>query len=142
MAATPWATIADALALTGATVSAVERNLAAQAVELATGAIESVERTGTSARDLYWLKLAVCYQAAWLVAQVDYLERSNVTSASQDGASVTGGADWLTLGPLARKALRKLSWKGTRTIAPRSALDRPAGVSPLVSDAHGGWTLL
>ena len=142
MAATPWATIDSIAETTGKTVTATERNLAAQAIELATGAIELVVRIDVTARDLYWLKLAVCYQAAWLASQADYLERSNVMNVSQDGMSATGAADWLTLGPMARKAVKRLSWKGSRTLSPRSTTGLSAGVSPLISDAHGGWKLL
>lgn len=110
-----WATIADITAVTGKTVDAATRNGAAQAIELHVGLIESVPRVNMKRRDVYWLRQAVCYQAAWMASTPDYLERNDVKTASQDGASATGGADWLTLAPLARKALKRLSWRGTRT---------------------------
>lgn len=117
MAAALWATVTDVANITGKTVSEVDRTLAATAIELHTGLIESVERVDMKARDRYWLKLAVVYQSAWLAVQPDYLERNAVASASQDGQSATAGnPDWLTLAPLARKAIRKLSWTGARTI--------------------------
>lgn len=115
-----FASIAEIAALTGATVDEPTRLLAAQAVEIATGLIEGTlaERVDISDRDLYWLKLMTCYQAAWLVAQPDYLTRNDVASASQDGQSATGASqDWLTLAPLARKTSRRLSWRGTRPLA-------------------------
>lgn len=116
MAATEWASVADILAVTGKAADAATRNMAANAVELLTGLVESVERTDLASRDAYWLKLAVAYQAAWLLSQPDYLERSAIASASQDGQSATmGNADWLVLAPLARKALKRLSWRGIRT---------------------------
>lgn len=114
-----WATIDDVKQLTGADISNMQRNLAAQAVEMATGAIEAVitERTYVSDRDNYWLKLAVCYQAAWIGEQPDYLQRNAVSSVSQDGQSATmGNPDWLVLSPLARKAVRKVSWRGVRQL--------------------------
>lgn len=116
MAAAPWATIADVLALTGKTIVALDRTMAVNAIELHTGFIEVVERVDMTDRDRYWLKLAVCYQAAWLLTQPDYLERNNVSSVSQDGQSTTGNPDWLTLAPLARKAIKRMSIKGPRTI--------------------------
>jgi len=124
MTATPWATTAEVLAATGRNVDAITRNLAAQSIEMSTGLIEAVERVDISDRDRYWLKLAVSYQAAWLLAQPDYLERNAVASASQDGQSATAGnADWLTLSPQARKCLKRLSWRGLRSVGtqPRHA---------------------
>jgi len=118
MAATPWATVEDVLALTGRTVTAQTRTLAASAIEDHTGLLEGVERTDISDRDRAWLRKAVCYQAAWLLAQPDYLERLAVSSAAQDGQSATSGnRDWLTLSPLARKCLKRLSWRGVRTVS-------------------------
>ena len=113
---TLWASIADITTVTGKTVSEVTRNLAAQAIELHTGAIESVPRVDMTRRDAYWLRQAVCFQAAWLASTPDYLERNDITAANQDGASATGGPDWMTLAPLARKAVKRLSWRGTRTV--------------------------
>lgn len=114
-----FATVEQVATLTGVTVDAATRALAAQAVELSTGLIEGTlaERVDITDRDLYFLRLMCAYQAAWLVAQPDYLTRNNVASASQDGQSATGGPDWLTLAPLARKAARRLSWRGTRPLA-------------------------
>jgi hypothetical protein len=118
MAATQWATVEQIAEAIGRTVTATTRSLAAQSIELHTGLIESVERTDISDRDLYWLKLAVCYQAAWLLVQPDYLERSAVKAVRQEGQSAdAGNPDWLTLAPLARKALRRLSWRGIRTVS-------------------------
>lgn len=75
-------------------------------------------RTDTTRRDLYWLRQAVAFQAAWLADTPDYLERNDVESASQDGQSVTLKQDALVLAPLARRAIKKLSWRGSRSIRP------------------------
>lgn len=114
-----WATIEDVKAVTDRDVTDATRNLAALSIELHTGLIEDVPRADMSDRDLYWLRQATCFQAAWLLSQPDYLERLAVTSASQDGQSANAGnADWLTLAPLTRKALRRLTWRsGMRSIA-------------------------
>lgn len=118
MSATPWATVEDVLASTGRVVTTLTRTLAVQSIEMHTGLIEAVERTDLTDRDRYWLKLAVCYQAVWLLAQPDYLERNAVNSVSQDGQSASAGnPDWLTLSPQARKCLKRLSWRGVRTVS-------------------------
>lgn len=116
-----WATVDDVLDLTGKTVTASQLRQAVAMIELHTGAIEGVERVDTSERDRYWLKLATCYQAAWLSAQPDAFERNDVSSAGQDGQSAVFRADAHTLSPFARRALKKLSWRGPRTlITPRA----------------------
>ncbi len=127
MAATPWATEPQILALTGAAVNSLTRSMAVNAIELACGLIEEVERVDISDRDRYWLKVAVGYQAAWLNAQPDWLERNAVSSVSADGQSAQqGNPDWLVLAPLARKAVRKLSWvrrDAIRALPPRRYVD-------------------
>lgn len=117
-AADSWCTVATVAGITGKTVSTVDRNLAAFAVELTTGLIESVARTDLTRRDAYWLQQAVAFQAAWLSDTPDYLERNDVAAASQDGQSVTLKPDALILAPLARRAVKRLSWRGTRSIRP------------------------
>lgn len=141
MSATPWATVAAIQAVTGRVVTETTRNLAAQSIEMHTGLIESVERVDISDRDRYWLKLAVAYQAVWLLAQPDYLERNAVASVSQDGQSATAGnPDWLTLSPQARKCLKRLSWRGVRTISTQNGPRIPANVNADEwEDSHLDW---
>ena len=110
-----FATIDQVATLTGVTVSGSTRSLAAQSVELSTGLIEGVVRVDVADRDLYFLRLACAYQAAWLTGQPDYLTRNDLTSTSFDGESATGGPDWLKLSPMARTAIKRLSWAGTRS---------------------------
>ncbi len=133
-----FASVAQVATLTGATVTPTTRLLAAQAVELASGLIEDTldERVDISARDLYFLRLACAYQAAWLNAQPDYLTRDAASSVAQDGQSATGAhGDWLTLSPLARKATKRLSWRGTRNLATGSSSARAAQLAALGDDA-------
>jgi len=133
-----WATIQQVTNLTGKTVNATQLAQASATIELHTGAIEAVERVYLSVRDAYWLRLAVCYQAAWQTPTPDFFERMDVTSASQDGQSASYTADSLTLAPLARRAIRRLSWKGTRTLMPAGSM-RPEAYNPLVSDENQAW---
>jgi hypothetical protein len=112
-----WCTIADVATVTGRTVDAQTRNIAANAVELHIGLIEAVSRPLMSRRDAYWLRQAVAYQAAWITQTPDYLDRNAIASLTQDGESATAGnPDWLTLAPLARKALKRLSFRGPRVV--------------------------
>jgi hypothetical protein len=116
MTAEAWATAADVVTLTGKTVTEAQRAQAVAALEVHIGLIEAVERVDVSDRDRYFLKLATCYQAAWLAAQPDLFERNDVANASQDGESATFRADAHTLAPLARKAVKRLSWRGPREL--------------------------
>ena len=69
-----------------------------------------------SNRDLLALKLATCYQAAWLPAQPDALTRVNIDSSTVDGESVRFSSEaQQNLAPGAIRALKNLSWKGSRT---------------------------
>jgi hypothetical protein len=109
-----WATTEDVTTLTGVTVTEADRNIAATVIEAKTGVLEGVKRS-ISDRDLYFLKQAVCYEAVFVAATPDFLERMNLASASQDGQSVTTrNADDLILAPLARMAIKRLSWRGPR----------------------------
>lgn len=119
-----WATTDDVNTLLGATVDAPTLSKAVRSIEAITGLIEAVERPDISDRDLYWLKLAVCYQAAWLLEQPDYLERNDVSAASQSGQSVTLKADGLVLAPMARRSIKRLTWRGPRAIVPDRTPDR------------------
>lgn len=113
MAAVPWATIADVAEVTGKTVTATERGIAVRSLETMIGLIEEVEREDIPDRDRYWLKLATCYQAAFVLDNPDLFSRADVTSASQDGESANfRNVDSHVLSPLARKAIRRLSWRG------------------------------
>lgn len=111
-----WATVEDVKNLTGKVITEVERNQAVATLELHIGLIEAVERPGLTGRDRYWLKLALCYQAAWASGRPDLFERDDVDSASQDGESANFRPDAHTLAPLARKAIKRLSWRGPRTL--------------------------
>lgn len=139
--ANSWCMVSVIADVTGKTVTALDRNIAAAALELNTGLIESVPRVDMSRYDRYWLRQAVAFQAAWLVAQPDYLERNAIASASQDGQSAAmGNPDWLVLAPLARKALKRMSWRGVRTIE-TTGPQRLAYLNPLLeaSDDRQVW---
>lgn len=125
----PWATIADVKTLTGSTVTQDDLDRALASLGVLIGLIPGVEREDISDRDRYFLKLAACYQAAWLQDNPDLFVGKDVASASQDGESATFRRDAHVLAPLARKAVRRLSWRGLRPVmlGGGSALERGVG---------------
>lgn len=130
---TVWADIADIATVTGKTVLQADRNRAANVIELLTGAIEAVERSDMSDRDRYWLKLAVAYEAVFIAATPDFDERMAVASLSQDGISFSAAnPDAVILAPMARKAIRRLSWRGPRGLN----IGRTGATSSRITDVN------
>lgn len=108
-----WATVEDVAEITGMTVVATDVAKARGIIETLVGVFESVERPGINDRDLEWLRRAVAYQAAFVKDNPDLFSRIDVTSAGQDGQSVAfRNVDAHMLAPLARKCIRRLSWRG------------------------------
>jgi len=109
-----WCTEQEVNEFTGATVTPVQLALAQSTVELHVGRTSEAQ---VRPADLKWLKRAVAFQAVWLTTQPDLLTRTEVDSSSQDGASArySGGEDQV-LAPLAKRALRRLSWRGSRSV--------------------------
>lgn len=113
-----WATKADVNTVTGLTVEDADVTRAIATLETITGLIDGVDRPGLTDRDKHWLKLMTCYQTAFMHDNPDLFSRADVTSASQDGESASfRNVDSHLFGPLARKAYRRLSWRGLRAIA-------------------------
>jgi len=113
-----WASTDDVLDVTGMTVTSAD--LALAEADVCTFANRSPDASaGMSERDLYWLKLATCYQVSWRDSQVQVAGRQSVGSMSTGGAggqSVTYRAGWeVVLAPMAARAIRNLSWKADRT---------------------------
>lgn len=114
-----WATASDVLTLTGKTVQDADVDQAVAVVELLGGAlVASAADAILSARNLEWLRRAVAYQCAFMVEYPDYFTRMDVSAFTQDGTSATIKADGLVLAPLARRCLKRLSWRGVRTVRP------------------------
>lgn len=122
-----WGTIADTQLRTGLTdVTDDELMQASAVVELVTGAIYDftmVPANGNTIpllnkRDEYWMNAAAAYLVPFMRDHVDYLTRMQAKAFSQDGQSVTLDGDSLVLPPLTRRALKRLSWRGTRTMLP------------------------
>lgn len=118
LTAATWATADEVLSITGVTVTAAQLLQANSVITIfANRTTEAV----LSVRDLYWLKQATCWQAAWQKDQAGYTTRHAVTEVTQDGMQlIYSGGDTpnlasITLAPLAQRALKNTSWKGSRS---------------------------
>lgn len=124
-----WASVAEVAAITGMTASgsanAADVALASGIIDIYANITEGAS-AAISARDLGWLKSATAWQAVWAKQQPGLVtDRSVVASIMADGVredfagfSVGGtGGEWkVVLAPLAARALKNLSWKGSRTL--------------------------
>ena len=138
-----WATVSDCQAITGYTPDAGTVTVAQSVVETYVNRTEDAAASFTE-RDLGHLRKAVAFQAAWLAGQPGYLTRMGANSVQQDGLSttLTNPAD-MTVAPLAQRAIKNLSWMGTRTVQ-RRRYDRAltAGLTAdtwLTTDPEDGW---
>lgn len=114
---TNWASTADVLSLTGKTVTEQQLDQANAVIELHAGRIHSLAEANTGSRDKEWLRRACAFQAAWQLSQPDLHGRLDMTSVP-GGAALKEGA--LTLAPLAKRALARVSWLKSRSLHVRS----------------------
>jgi hypothetical protein len=139
-----WATEDDVVALTGQAVTTDELAMAQALIEGAIGRTEAMATAEMVASDLEWLRRATSYQAVWMAGQPDLFTRMNVKQLSQDGLSATMNEDALLLAPLAKRELKRLSWRrGTRSLdvepfCPTKRLRWPVG-GPVVDYENEPW---
>jgi hypothetical protein len=127
MTQTTWATVQDVLTNTGLSVTDAQLVIASGTVDLAVGrTYDDVSRVG--ARDQYWLKLAVCYQAAWLTAQYDAFTRMDIDALGQNRSMTHFGPNAMILAPFAKKALKRVSWLKSRSLHVQSPFTDGMGV--------------
>jgi hypothetical protein len=135
-----WASTADVLDITGVIVIPAQLAQAQAVISVYVNRTPDAD-AAASARDLYWLKQAVCWQAAWLIAQVGYHARTTAKVQIQDGHHLhTEAPHQLQLAPLATRAIRNLSWVGNSvlSLADNARVPIPAfNTEP--SDAFHGW---
>lgn len=137
----------QAKTITGADVTVEQIATATGIVEAVTGVDLSAEPLPFVRRDLRHLRNAVAWQARYMLdpeaaAAVD--RPGNLASANANGVSVawTGGSAEAILAPLARMALRRLSWRGSRSVRMVAGSATPTLGAPqtLVSDgSDGAW---
>lgn len=123
-----WADTAYTLEITGVTVTDALVLQAQAVIELFSGVTEDYALTGRNVRHL---RMAVAYQAGWMKGQIDVTTRTDVSSLTQDEMSlVYANADAPVLAPLARQALKRLSWKTTGSVMVRRPADTVAQLDP------------
>jgi hypothetical protein len=116
-----WTTPAEVLEFTGSTVNQSELNQAYHIIVLFTGATTDAE-ANLKPKDLLRLKMAEAYQAAWMLRRVDFYGQRDVDHQIQDELQYDkGDEDMHVLAPLAKNALRRLSWMKTRNLEPLTA---------------------
>jgi hypothetical protein len=117
-----WATAADVLTLIGKTVSAADVLMASEQITIYANRTEEASAT-FGERDREWLRKATVWQAAFLAENPGVESRQIVATHQQGGVRVDhAGASFVpreypvVLAPMAARALRNLSWKGSRTL--------------------------
>jgi hypothetical protein len=133
-----WADAAYTLEITGVTVTDAQVLQAQAVIELFSGVIESYAIKG---RDVRHLRMAVAYQAAWMKGQIDVTTRTDVSAVTQDQLSLTyANTEAPVLAPLARHALKRLSWKANRSVRtprPQDVLRKWDPEQEFVTDTGG-----
>lgn len=115
-------TVQDVLDATGERVSEAVITMASSDVDLYTNRTEAASAV-IQARDLHWIRQAVIRQAAWLPYQPGIAGRISSTRVVQDGVTVDIAGNQGTarphandLAPMAARAIKNLSWKGSRSV--------------------------
>jgi hypothetical protein len=117
-----WATPQQVIDITGVTVTDAQLGQAQASIEMfANRTYPDTDRI--RARDLYWLRMAVAYQAAWEQGQFDLNTRLDANQVQQDGIVANLDARAMTLSPRAKQALQRCSWMRSRTIHVRAPFE-------------------
>jgi hypothetical protein len=137
-----WCTISQAVQITGAVIEGDDLLKAQGIIDLCTNRTVAASG-GMLPRDITWLARATAYQAAWMPSQPDILTRSSIKGVSQDGVNATGqDGSWIYLAPLARRALKNVSWLRSRSLRLQTQFvdgDRSYGINPLADDSIMAW---
>lgn len=126
-----WCTVAEVAAIANTTVSTSQLSQAGTEIDVACGrpfsidGLPGLKRIG--ARDLYWLKAATAWQAAWLAAQVDNFQRVDALAVQAGRRMIQLRDTALFLAPLARRALLRVSWLRDRSLHVQSGFEDPIG---------------
>lgn len=108
------ATVQEVKDVTGRTLDSESIAIAQTIIELYSNRTEDAV-AAFSERDKHWLKLAVAYQAAYLDDNPGILTERDVASMSQGDLTVSPNGQAF-LAPIAKMALKKISWNKTRSV--------------------------
>ncbi|PKV95919.1 hypothetical protein ATK30_6852 [Amycolatopsis echigonensis] len=127
-----WCQLTDVPAITGVTVDLPTLLQAGITIDVACGRPYAVDVAAAAnarigSRDLYWLKTATAYQAAWLATQVDAMTRVDALAVQTGRRMLMLRDTALFLAPLARRAIQHVSWLRDRSVHVQSGLTDPAG---------------
>lgn len=136
-----FVTAEDVELTTGVGVKQSDLQQAAHVIEITSGVeLDDDSFPLHNTRDQKWLKLAICYQTAWMSEQPDLYSRLDVQSINQDGVTVTTrDSGSFVIAPLAKRALGRCSWNRTgRATTLHASPVHLVGlaVDPIVSDDH------
>lgn len=146
-----WATTSNVRSITGESVTEDELADAQAVIELYSGRtfVGSQDNDSIRPKDKVWLQKAVAYQAVWQRSQPGYKTRHSIKEVNQDGAQIiyAGSSEpnntaLIMLAPLANRALKNVSWMGSRTIklkAPSWEGNHPSYGDYKRNDDHPGW---
>jgi hypothetical protein len=132
MTQTTWAVPADVVSLTGQTVIQTQVDPANGLIEIHGGKVYTLAVAQTGSRDLEWMKRAVAYQTVWMISQPDVFSRLDLEAIAASGRPVPISGTALTLSPLSKRALQRVSWLKSRSLHVRSPFQD--GLGPLSSD--------
>lgn len=133
-----WATTADVLNITTKAVGQDNIEAAQIMIEIFSDVTEESSDNGLiSGKNLRLLKCAVAYQAAWMTAHPDQFTSTDFETFQMDGLSVTNANEnSLILAPMARRCIKRLSWKRNRSIHINPAFGRRSYVPPTTADQN------
>lgn len=138
MTQTTWATAAQVLTYTGVEVTDQQVSMAGWIIDLYSGRPYSMSWTDPStgevteylwwqnvgAADSYYMTLAVCFQTVWMTQQPDLMTRLDLKRVPTTREAIqVQDPNTLSLGPLAKKALGRVSWLRSRALHVRSPFE-------------------
>lgn len=109
------ATVDDVYELTGYTANESDIKRAQAIVEVYAGRPEALV---TNVSDLAWLRYAVAWQVAYMAEDPQSIyEQANIESITSNDTHINFGGKAYQIAPLAAKAVSRLSWRKSRSIA-------------------------
>lgn len=142
-----WATIGETLTYTRISVSQDNLDAAQAMIELFADVIydQTVDGTGAAligAKNLRLLKMATAYQAAWMTEHPDLFTHTDIQSINQDGIFyVHQHENSYLIAPMARRAIKRLSWMRNKNIRIRPS-SRRLGSKKYVQGNGGDFDLI
>ncbi len=125
-----WASISEVQGYTGISVSQDHLTMAQGMIELFSDVIynQTADASGApliGAKNFRLLKMATAYQAAWITDHPDLFTHTDIQSINQDGIFyVHQNENSYLIAPMARRALKRLSWMRNKNIRVRPSRNR------------------